>query len=293
VIVVVVLAVVQFGTRITRALDFGGDASEAPATVPPSTAAPFGLDRQQTPPLTGVSAIEVGDDATCAVTGTSVSCWPAGGGSGPGPVEGLAAVAIDVLAGARVPGGGRPCALLGDGTIRCWGTDEKGPMTGETGEFPLSAALVTGIDDAVDVAVGSGSVCVVHASGGVSCWGSLSSSPVPVRMPDVADAVSVSAFTSRTCALHRDGHETCWTRNGAQVDTTRSSSPAGSVAVDRSGSMACAMVHDATVQCWGGVVGSQEPVPVPGITGVTSISVGGARGCVTLGDGSARCFGSP
>jgi alpha-tubulin suppressor-like RCC1 family protein len=93
-------------------------------------------------------------------------------------VPGLTGVA-QIEAAAR-----HTCARLEDGTVRCWGGNEEGPLGdglfdhGRTCtvrsmviDCALSPVTVTGIDDAIDLAVGFEHTCVARESGEVWCWG--------------------------------------------------------------------------------------------------------------------------
>lgn len=77
------------------------------------------------------------------------------------------------------------CALLASGRVACWGREAhellgQGPGAPvDCGPNPPSASipcasapvLVDGLDDAIDLATGTGSTCARRASGRVVCWG--------------------------------------------------------------------------------------------------------------------------
>lgn len=103
------------------------------------------------------------------------------------------------------------CALLEDGTVRCWG------MGGPGGR----AEPVEGLADVAAIDVGHGAACAVLRSGEVRCWGARypggdafrppghpSSRPLPVPGPAAARAVSVGGTLA--CARTAANEIWCW-----------------------------------------------------------------------------------
>lgn len=107
-------------------------------------------------------------------------------------------------------GGGHACAIMQDGSVRCWGANASGQVgQGSEGEdagtvpaFVTSPTVVPGISETVDLSVtgngSSGTTCVVSRSNVVSCFGSDASGqlgrggapsttphPMPVELADV------------------------------------------------------------------------------------------------------------
>ena len=68
--------------------------------------------------------------------------------------------------------GGRAstCALVTDGTIRCWGAN-NGALGNGSARTSIVPVTVTGIATATGIAVGAGQACAVLADGTVRCWG--------------------------------------------------------------------------------------------------------------------------
>jgi alpha-tubulin suppressor-like RCC1 family protein len=121
------------------------------------------------------------------------------------------------------------CALLGSGTVSCWGYDS----TGQLGSGPYSCS----------------------GGNGGSC------SPSPIAVPGLSGVTAIAAGESFACALLGDGTVRCW---GDDVDgelgngaTGTSFSPvpvaglSGVVAIDAAGYHACALLRDGAVYCWG------------------------------------------
>jgi alpha-tubulin suppressor-like RCC1 family protein len=64
------------------------------------------------------------------------------------------------------------CALRGDGSVTCMGTNSKGELGDGTRAPSAKPRPVVGVYDAVDIAVGMEHACVVTRRGTVQCWGS-------------------------------------------------------------------------------------------------------------------------
>ena len=251
--------------------------------------------------ITTAIAVSAGHHHTCALLADrTVECWgqnvygQLGDGTVtdnrlvPVPVSGIT-TAIAVTAGAY-----HNCALLADGTVRCWGYNEFG----ELGD------------------------------------GTTVSSSTPVTVAAAAAPAAVTAGAYHTCALLPDGSVQCWGRNdygqlgdGSSSDSSTPVTVSGittATAVSAGGFHACARLHDSTLRCWGhnifGQLGdgssltyvisaevlgfspfytstvppgshSRTPVAVAGVSTATAVTAGGFHTCASLSDGSAKCWG--
>ncbi len=119
-----------------------------------------------------ISGIFPGDGRTCAVLKTGEGlCWGSSmyglTGDGRAVKESNAPVRVKWIgknAASFALGRDHTCALLKDGTIRCWG------MIGE--DQNTKAVEVEGLDGVVRIAAGSFHTCALLGSGSVKCWGS-------------------------------------------------------------------------------------------------------------------------
>ena len=69
-------------------------------------------------------------------------------------------------------GGNFSCALLFDGSVRCWGINDHGQLGNGAGPgLSLVPVAVTGITTAVAIASGTHHTCALLANGTVRCWG--------------------------------------------------------------------------------------------------------------------------
>jgi alpha-tubulin suppressor-like RCC1 family protein len=273
--------------------------------------------------LTTVVAITAGGDHVCALLANgTVACWGSlqvqlpgaqsdNYGSGvPTVVPGLSGVKT-ISAGVEFN-----CALLNDGSTRCWGDNlysqlGDGQVRGTPSRVPLT---VNGLVGTVDISTGYTHACALGSSGTVQCWGNHSGlggttdySSVPVNIVGLSGARTISAGAAKTCAIVSGGTIACWGRDtfGSSVTPTPSVtivpglSNVTALAVGAVHS--CALVADGTVRCWGynesGQIGngvrtsSISPVAVLGIAGATTVAVGESHSCATLSGGSAKCWG--
>jgi alpha-tubulin suppressor-like RCC1 family protein len=214
------------------------------------------------PGLVGVTSLAVGSAFACALlSDTTVACWgldSAGqlgigdaGISGCPVFEGSIPCSLTPL---KVPGlsgvtaiaaGAAACALLGDGSVMCWGDNRYGELGDGTLKGPELCAgaacsttpvAVTGLAGATAIALGgsSTSACAILADGTVKCWGSNGSGELgdgkmsdatafdgtpcattPVSVSNLSGVTSVSVASGNACALLATGRVMCWGANFA------------------------------------------------------------------------------
>lgn len=223
------------------------------------------------------------------------------------------------------------CALLDDGTVRCWGEVEKGASEGQhhanirTRPEPMRN-LPSAIQSVIAGGVNSYEfACAITAEGGVTCWGDnlygqlgndsfYPEHLTPVDVVQLRTTVQVVALGDRhSCALLTDQSVMCWgnnvqgqlgdgtnTNRRAPVDVTLLSGPVRAIGAD--GSHSCALLTSGTVQCWGNneagqlgdgtTVASTTPVTVTGLSeGVSAIVLGRSHSCALLQSGTLQCWG--
>ncbi|MCX4246340.1 RCC1 domain-containing protein [Paraliomyxa miuraensis] len=182
------------------------------------------------------------------------------------------------------------CALMADGSVRCWGAAGSGRLgvpgvTSPVGDDePASAALAVDVGGPVaSVTTGAEHTCALLDDASVRCWGSNASGqlglgqPGPVgddETPASVGPVLVGGPTHalvagwfHTCALLDGGAVRCWGRgnNGrlgygntawiGQTNTPASVGPVnvgGTVVQIAAGNAhTCALLIGGTVRCWG------------------------------------------
>lgn len=252
-----------------------------------------------------VIQVAAGSYHTCALLATRrVRCWgsgvlgygPALPGSGTLPI-GSNAIPSDLgdlnLGGdaAQISAGAHhTCALLTNGSVRCWGAGGDGQLgygnTSTIGddETPASAGDVNVGATVVQIAAGGNHTCALLANGKVRCWGNGSSGQLgyantntigddepPASAGDVnlgGDAIQVAVGSDanypRSCALLTSGKVRCWGYfpggPGNPEEVGDDELPASVPDVDVGGivtqialgrSHSCALLADAKVRCWG------------------------------------------
>ena len=137
--------------------------------------------------VTGAAAIAAGGSYACAlIADGTVACWGDNGygelglgtSSGPqtcGNNEPCATTPVKVpnLSGvtAIAAGARSTCALLSDGTVRCWGWNDAGELGNRTTMTSSTPVAVSGLSGASAIAMGGESACALLSSGDVVCWG--------------------------------------------------------------------------------------------------------------------------
>jgi hypothetical protein len=108
----------------------------------------------------------------------SVKCWGTnnygelgdgttyiGGRNTPVNVVGLSD-AVAIAAGLS-----HTCALIKDGSVKCWGWNVRGQLGDGTNIDKTTPVNVVGLSDAVAIAAGPGHTCALIKDGSVKCWG--------------------------------------------------------------------------------------------------------------------------
>lgn len=160
--------------------------NEAPANAGDLVLVPASL-----PPDTGATALALGREHTCVLLETGdVTCWGLndsgqlatgnnqdwGDQNGETPA-GLEPIDLGGPATAIAAGLDHTCALLADGSVRCWGENEKGQLglghvddVGIT-ETPAQAGPLALGGTAIAIVVGGEHSCALLDDYGVVCWG--------------------------------------------------------------------------------------------------------------------------
>jgi alpha-tubulin suppressor-like RCC1 family protein len=260
----------------------------------------------------------------------------AGAGVGGMAATGGAGGVTTTLPDGGLPGGTHPiavatghaftCALLGNGSIACWGTNTWGQLgagvtVDGTKTFSVrpvaSKELVHG--PYTQVACGDTHACALLSTGTAECWGqnikgqlgdgTTTNSLAPVAVAGLTQIKSLALGSSASCAVLADSSVWCWGLNmgaaaGAPKTFPAPVAVAGLTAVKTvaiGSSHACAVNLDGSVACWGqgafGTLGrdlasSPVPVAVPGIAGATGVALGNEHTCAVLADGTVWCWGN-
>jgi alpha-tubulin suppressor-like RCC1 family protein len=282
-------------------------------------------------PLPDIVQVAAGTSHSCALTATgTVKCWGSnqygqlGNGATPGSMSTSPVDVTGVTGAVEVTAGDfHSCALIDDGSVRCWGFGGRGELGDGTGVSSSTPVTVEGIDTATDISQGLAHTCVLLPGGSAKCWGynlwgslgdgSNTNRNSPVDVVGLSGATSLAAGGDVACALHGiDGAE-CWGRNGhgqlgdgttvgrnTPVPVVGLSGPPSDMAIGRYHS--CALIVGGTVQCWGANYsgqlgngsnsGSISPVGVTGLTDAVVTGAGWDHSCAVRSGGSVACWGA-
>ncbi|MEZ4405128.1 MAG: MopE-related protein [Polyangiales bacterium] len=195
------------------------------------------------PGVTGATQLALGYAHSCALRSDgTVWCWGDNtyGQMGRGAM-GTAVVspgAVPGLAGVRAIEGGynHTCALMGDGTVRCWGQNSYGQLGDGTMDTRTSPVQVQGLRGVEQIAVGFYHGCA-RAAGGLSCWGyntygqvgngTTTNSLTPSTVP-LTGITDVGTGYWHTCARSTGTTLWCWGWNLANMLGTGNTTPSQS-----------------------------------------------------------------
>lgn len=176
------------------------------------------------------------------------------------------------------------CALAGDGSAYCWGSNEYGQLGTPDGATRCAREdrmipcerrprAVSGTLRFRRIAAGSRHTCALAQDGRVYCWGDnqrgqlgdpvIRQTDAPAPVQSSAIFTSVSAGDAHSCAVRSDNVVMCWGANDA-----------GQLGINTVGA------------------GSGAPVAVQTPLRFASVSTGVKRTCARLPDGTPYCWGS-
>lgn len=203
------------------------------------------------------------------------------------------------------------CALLADGTVRCWGGNGSGQVGDGSIIDRMAPVPVRGLADVRALSSNGTSSCALLSNGSVWCWGLNSDGELgdgttiaratPVAVVGVSDAVGLSDGVG--CAVLRSGSVKCWGRRLVAPDPQSPPFSAreipewsGATAVFVDWLQSCAILAGGNVSC---LYGTYDPADsrgvtlIPGITGATKVVRTQQGSCALLSDGSVKCWADP
>lgn len=274
-------------------------------------------------------AVTAGELHSCSLDdGGTVTCWGSNTsgqlGDGTTTRRLIPTPVLHVENAVKVSAGrGHSCALTSSGEIYCWGSNTSGQLGAGTRTIHrLEADLVSGINNAVDIATGAHHSCALLASDVVQCWGSngtgqlgdgtTTDRSLPVQSIGLASISSITAGGGHTCGLSPAGTVNCWGSNffgelgdGTTRERLAATTTAGitdAIQLAAGDLHTCALRSNGSVMCWGynhhGHLGDGTtthraiPVAVVGVSDATSIATGDAHSCAVRQNGTVLCWGS-
>jgi alpha-tubulin suppressor-like RCC1 family protein len=170
-------------------------------------------------------------------------------------------------------GNATSCAVLTDGSARCWGSGWQGALGDGTKMNSLVPVAVSGLSNVASIAAGGFHTCAALTDGTARCWGSGTSgegtlgdgadtydAPTPLVVSGLSGVTGIAVGEQYSCAALADGTVWCWGRGefGQLADVTTWASPV--------------------------------PVAIPGVTGMTEVITGWTRTCA-VGPDTMLCWG--
>jgi alpha-tubulin suppressor-like RCC1 family protein len=244
----------------------------------------------------------------------------------PVPVSGITnAIAVSCGVSDYLPeGGNHTLALLSDGTVVAWGSNDFGQLGNASTVDSNVPVFVSGINNVVAIAAGGHHSLAVLADGTIKAWGrnrhgalgnsSVDDSSTPVTVGGITNAVSVAAGTSHSLALLADNSVKGWGNSSfgqlgpslpppswvwspitIQLMPYRESVAAGA-------DYSAIVMDDHTIDTWGtnlygqlgtGDISERDPFPsrVPGIDLAVKVDGGRHHTLALLSDGAVMAWG--
>jgi len=292
----------------------------------------------------GGAAVQVATgtyDHTCVLLSTGdVECWGdnSRGQLGYGNAEAVGQldipthqpVALGQHAKQVIAGTDDSCALLSDGSVKCWGNNNYGQLGyGDTTQrdAPPIESITLGTS-ATQISGAYDHTCALLSDHSVKCWGFNDGgelgygdtvqrdAPAVESIALGGPALQISAGYQHTCALLVEGIVKCWGNNNdgelGYGDLVQREAPAvegvplGGLATQVSAGYedTCALLADGSVNCWGdnnygqlgyGDINFRSAPPSESIAlgqSATEITAGENYTCALLADSTVKCWGS-
>ncbi len=222
-------------------------------------------------------------------------------------------------------GQGHACAMLDDGSVKCWGRNSYGQLgignntqigdgANEMGENLATVDLGPG-RTATDITLGSMHSCAILDNGSVKCWGyngygnlgignttsmgdganEMGANLITVDLGTGRTAIAIDAGRTHTCAILDSGVLKCWGNNGnGRLGQGHTESIGTGPDFDSNG-ISChpSLNTDTNTRECNARMGDGLPAVELG-DGRTAIAVssGDSSTCAILDNGSVRCWGS-
>jgi alpha-tubulin suppressor-like RCC1 family protein len=220
------------------------------------------------------------------------------------------------------PGDNHSCALISDGTVKCWGRANRGQVGDGQKIRRNEPVFVSGITTAVDLAVAGETSCAVLSDKTIKCWGKNDSGELangsfggdtatPVAIASLSNVISIEGWFSTFCAILGDKTVRCWGANGGRLGDNTTSNRATPVnpgltdvvKISVGGYHTCAVTGAGAIYCWGrdnsgelgqgaaNSPGNLAPLLVSSINNAIDVATPEYTSCALLSDQTVKCWG--
>jgi alpha-tubulin suppressor-like RCC1 family protein len=235
----------------------------------------------------------------------------------PRPVSGLTFVT------AIAAGGHHSLALLANGTVMAWGSNEFGQLGNGSEVTPSTPVPVSGLTHVRAIAAGASHSLALLSNGTVMAWGgnesgqlgtgTITESQVPVAVKGLTGVRAVAAAGNDSYALLSSGGVVAWGDNehgelgncSTKLNSTVPVTVKGLSSVKAlagGGEFALALLSSGGVEAWGSNrygqlanAGVEEesnvPVPVNGVSGASAVAAGATHALALLSGGTVMAWG--
>ncbi len=282
------------------------------------------------PNLSNVTQIYSGYSHHCALLNDgTVKCWGGnhhgelGNGNTRAPVFTPTAVSNLSNVNQITLGYSHSCALLNDGSVKCWGDDTYGKVGGVALGYAITAPVViSNLSNVSQIYSAGNRTCVVLNDNTVKCWGdnrygqfgngSFTGSSTPVTASSLNNISQLALGSDHTCMISDNKTVKCWgdnrygqlgggsSRNSERPVAISDLNNISQVAVGSGHS--CALLNDGTAKCWGdnryGQLGEgieerrRTSAIVSGLGDASQIALGDNHSCALLNDKTVKCWGN-
>ena len=187
------------------------------------------------------------------------------------------------------------CAVLSDGTAKCWGDNGYGRLgdgTSTQRTIPTSVLYhnsntLSVLPSIAALSLGTNHSCALMSDQTVNCWGrnnlgqlgngTVNNSSIATKLPSLSFVSKIATGYHHNCVILTDKTLKCWGDNyyGQLGNGKSGGSDTNSDATD---------TYDADIE-------SNTPLQVPSLTNVIEVSCGWHHTCVLLSDRTVKCWG--
>jgi alpha-tubulin suppressor-like RCC1 family protein len=205
------------------------------------------------------------------------------------------------------------CALIQDGTVKCWGSNGAGELgttvglksttvSGDPRQYSDKPVSVVGVTNAVQITTGSDYACALLQAGTVKCWGG----NLKGDIEGLSNVVSISADLSSLCALLSNGRIKCLGSsnyfgelgNGTGLQESKVMTPTEVVGITNATQIAngfnsaCAILATGVLKCWGQSFDSSPITVASGSAVVNQVARPALHFCRILQNANVECWGA-